>query len=285
MAILSIQSQVSVGHAGNSAAVFPLQRLGFEVWPVPTALLSSHKGHPGWRGFVPDAAEIEAIIQGIEARGAFARCQAVLVGYLAARGQVEAAARAVGAVRRASPGALLCLDPVMGEHGRGLYVDVGIAGLIAERLVPMADIVTPNSFELEYLAGRGVGSLGSALEAADDLRTRGPKIVICTSCLKSGKGPGTVATLAVTAEGAWRVATPFLATTLSGMGDAFAALFLGHFLKGRPAAEALADAVSSVYGLLKRSLEADPDADELGLIAWQEEIANPSELFTAERLR
>lgn len=285
MAILSIQSQVSVGHAGNSAAVFPIQRLGLDVWPVFTTLLSNHKGHPAWRGYVPDAAQIEDILLGIEQHGALPRCQAVLVGYLAAKSQAETVARAVRAVRRANPAALFCLDPVMGEKGQGLYVEAGLPAVIAERLVPLADIVTPNPFELEYLSGHGVASLKAALEAADGLRARGPGIVICTSYLSGGQGMATVETLAVAPNGAWRVATPLLPATLSGTGDAFAAIFLAHYLRGAPVGEATARAVASVYGLLKRTFEQNPEADELGLVPWQDEIVNPSELFRAERVR
>ena len=122
MAILSIQSQVSVGHAGNSAAVFPIQRLGLDVWPVHTTLLSNHKGYDDWRGYTPEARQLDDIISGIERHGALGRCRAVLVGYLASTSQARVVAKAVERVRAANGKAIFCLDPVMGEKGEGLYV-------------------------------------------------------------------------------------------------------------------------------------------------------------------
>jgi len=283
MAILSIQSHVVLGHAGNSAAVFPLERLGFEVWPLHTAILSSHKGHDGWRGFEVRAEQLGEILAGLEASGAWARCEAVLAGYLADAAQAECVARTVAAVRRANPSALFCLDPVMGERDGGLYVPEAAARAVRDRLVPLADLALPNGFELEFLAGRAVDSLESALDAAERVRARGPRLVICTSWRKTeGRA---IETLAVDGEGAWRIATPLLPERLSGTGDVFAALFLAHRLKGASTPEALEGAVASIYGLMKRRFEEDPEADELALARHQGEIVKPSERFAAEPVR
>ena len=287
MAILSIQSQVSVGHAGNSAAVFPIQRLGFEVWPVNTTLLSNHRGFPRWRGFTPDAPQLADILLGIEQHGALKACRAVLVGYLGGAPQAEVIAEAVSKVRAANADALFCLDPVMGEKETGLYVDAGIPEIITDRLLPLADILTPNPFELEYLSGKPVETLDQALIAADSLRERGPEIVICTSYALAGDALDRVATLAVTGAGAWRVETPLfkIPDHLSGTGDAFAAIFLARYLDTGSVPRALSHAVSTIYGLIRSTLEADPDADELHLIAAQEEIVAPSIGFGAEAVR
>lgn len=287
MAILSIQSQVSVGHAGNSAAVFPIQRLGFEVWPVSTTLLSNHRGFSRWRGFTPDASQLADILLGIEQHGAFEACRAVLVGYLGGAPQAEVIVEAVSKIRALNSDALFCLDPVMGEKETGLYVDAGIPEIIIGRLLPFADVLTPNLFELEYLSGKPVESLEQALIAADSLRERGPEVVICTSYALAGDALDRVATLAVSGSGTWRVETPFLTIPnhLSGTGDAFAAIFLTRYLDTGSVSLALSHAVSAVYGLIQATLEADPGADELRLIAAQDEIVAPSIVFDTEVVR
>lgn len=283
MTILSIQSQVSVGHAGNSAAVFPIQRLGLEVWPVPTALFSNHTGHPTWRGFRLERAEFESLLAGIEELGALANCRAVLVGYLGSAEQVGVVAEALERLRASGADAVFCLDPVMGERSKGLYVEAGVAEAVSERLVPLADIVIPNPFELEYLSGQPASFLEGALGAADLLRAKGPGLVVCTSC--GAEEEGRIATLAVGGEGAWRVETPLLPGRVSGTGDAFAAIFLARRLLTGAVERALALAVSAVYGLIGATIAADPQARELALVAAQEEIVNPSELFDVERVR
>ena len=139
--ILSIQSSVAYGHVGNSAAVFPLQRLGISVWPVNTVHFSNHTGYGDWRGPVLPAADIAAVIDGIERRGVLPDCDAVLSGYMgdASLGQVivDAAAR----VKAANAGALYCCDPVMGDVGRGIYVRPGIPDFMRDPAVPAADIL------------------------------------------------------------------------------------------------------------------------------------------------
>jgi pyridoxine kinase len=205
----------------------------------------------------------------------------VLVGYLAHIDQVRLVATTLGKVRRASRDVLFLLDPVLGEEATGLYVEPGIAEAISERLVATADIVTPNAFELEYLSRVDVASLEDALRAADRVRARGPRVVICSSC--PGAGEHEIATLAVTEDGAWRVLTPRLASRVFGTGDLLAAIFLAHYLSHGSIEDALGHAVSAVYGVLKATLARA--ADDLALIAAQDEIVNPSALFVPERLR
>jgi pyridoxine kinase len=127
MAILSIQSAVAYGHVGNAAAVFPLQRLGFEVWAVDTVQFSNHTGYGAWRGRAWDAATIAEVIRGIAELGVLGDCAAVLSGYLGEPALGEAVLDAVGLVKQANPGALYCCDPVIGDDGRGVFVRPGIA--------------------------------------------------------------------------------------------------------------------------------------------------------------
>ena len=280
MAILSIQSAVAYGHVGNSAAVFPLQRLGHEVWPVDTVQLSNHTGYGGSRGRAWDAETLAEVIRGIRERGAFQRCDAVLSGYLgeAALGEVVLAAAAQ--VKAANPAAIYCCDPVIGDDHSGVFVRPGLVEFFRDRALPAADIITPNRFELALLAGAAVASLPDALAAAAALRRRGPRLVLATSL--AGTTADEIAMLAAGDDSAWLVATPRLPLVANGAGDLAAALFLGYWLRRRDAASALGDAASAIYAVIDatwRSGEA-----ELQVVAAQDTLVSPPRRFTAQRV-
>ncbi len=154
MNILSIQSHVAYGHVGNDAAVFPLQRMGVEVWPIHTVQFSNHTGYGDWKGRVFDAAMITEVLAGIEQRGVLGGCDGVLSGYMGSADIGGAILDAVKAVKRANPVAKYCCDPVIGDVGRGIFVREGIPEFMRNEAVPAADIVTPNQFELDFLTKR-----------------------------------------------------------------------------------------------------------------------------------
>ncbi|EYB68090.1 pyridoxamine kinase [Deinococcus phoenicis] len=286
--ILSIQSWVSYGHVGNAAAVFPLQRLGFEVWPINTVQFSNHTGYGAWTGMVFPPELVADLLSGIEARGVLPECAAVLSGYMGSEGTVSAVVEAVRRVRAANAGALYCCDPVMGDVGRGVFVRPELPDLIRAQAVPEADIVTPNQFELELLTGHSVRTLPDALAAARTLRATlrgdGPRIVVVTSLVREDAPAGMIETLAVTEDGAWLCRTPLLPLDppRNGTGDAIAALFLGHFLQTRDAGKALSLSMSALYALL--DLTHRLDTREIQLVAAQDEYARPTRLFEAERV-
>ncbi len=283
MNILSIQSSVAYGHAGNSAAVFPLQRLGCEVWPVITVHFSNHTGYGAWRGPVLPAAEVAEVIRGIEERGVLPGCDAVLSGYMGDAATGAVILDAVGRVKAANPAALYCCDPVMGDVGRGFFVRPGIPELMQRHAVPAADIVTPNHFELEHLAGAPVATLDDALAAAGRLRRLGPRWVLVTSLCRRDGPAGSIEMLAVAEDGAWLTATPLLPLTVNGAGDATAALFLAHLLRGAGLDVALSRTASSIFAVLEATRAAG--AREIQLIAAQDAIAAPPERFPAIRVR
>ena len=284
MTILSIQSHVAYGHVGNSAAVFPLQRLGFEVWPVHTVQFSNHAGYDGLSGEVFSARHVRDVIEGMAARGALGSCDAVLSGYLGEAAVGATVLDALARVRAGNPGALYVCDPVMGDGGKGLYVPDDIPAFLRDAALPAADIVTPNVFELEQLTGGRIASLDDALAAARAVRARGPSVMLVTSLRHAETAADEIEILAATAEGAWRVTTPFLEFAIrpNGAGDALAALFLGHFLKTRDCAKALEAAVAGVFAVIAATFEAG--TRELQLIAAQDEIAAPKRRFPAKRL-
>jgi pyridoxine kinase len=280
MNVLSIQSHVAFGHVGNASAVFPMQRLGVEVWPIHTVQFSNHTGYGAWKGRVFDAPMIEEIVDGIAERGVLPICDGVLSGYMGSSDIGNGILSAVRRVKEANPAALYCCDPVIGDVGRNVFVQPGVAEFMREHAVPAADIVTPNHFELDYLAGRNTANLADALAAVDEVRALGPKVVMVTSLVLDDTPADAIDLLACDHTGRYRLRTPKLPISVNGAGDAIAALFFAHCLKTESAAEALSRAASSVFGILQRT--ADAGSREILLIEAQDELVRPSREFRAE---
>ncbi|GIX10000.1 pyridoxal kinase PdxY [Elioraea sp.] len=282
MKILSIQSWVSHGHAGNAAAVFPLQRLGAEVVAVHTVLFSNHTGYGAWRGAVVDPSLVREVVAGVEERGSLADTDALLTGYLGDAAIGEAVLEAHARLTRANPRALWCCDPVIGDVGRGVFVRPGIPEFFRDRCVPAADILTPNHFELDWLTGGETRTLTALCRAARGLLARGPKRILVTSLAVEDTPAEAIDVVALDAAEAYRVRIPRLPIVGRGTGDVIAALFLAHTLAGLPVAEGLARAVSSLHGVLAATVAAG--REEMALVAAQAELVAPSRLFTPERL-
>ena len=284
MNILSIQSAVAYGHVGNSSAVFPLQRLGAEVWPIDTVQFSNHPGYGTHTGAVTPPDTVRALIDGVEARGALPRCDGLLTGYIGEAAAGGALLHAAGRLRAANPAALWCCDPVIGDDGPGIYVRPGIDAFFRDQAVPRADILTPNRFELAQLTGLPCRSLDEAKQAAAALQARmraaGPRTILVTS-LCTDETPGTaIDLLTAGAHGFHRVRTPRLPIAASGAGDVVAALFLFHMLRTGQAHQAMAAAASAVHGLLSRTLAAG--SRELLIVAAQDQFIRPDQHFTSQ---
>ena len=279
MNILSIQSWVAYGHVGNASAVFPLQRLGAEVWAVNTVQFSNHTGYGSWTGDVFTGAQVAKVIEGIEARGAFARCDAVLSGYMGDRSIGEAILEAARRVKAANPKAVFCCDPVIGDDDTGDYVRPGIADYMRDHAVPAADIITPNRYEVERLLGTKLTTVADAKAAIAALQAKGPRTVLVTS-LRTEATPDSAMDMMVGEGGQfWLLRTPLEDVQVNGAGDAISALFLFHRLATGSAAAALSNAGSSIHGLLRRTAEAG--SREILTVAAQEEFVNPAMRYTA----
>jgi pyridoxine kinase len=283
MNLLSIQSHVAYGHVGNSAAVFPLQRLGVEVWPVNTVQFSNHTGYDSWKGRVFDADLIRDMVRGIDERGVLSECDGVLSGYVGSAEIGGAILDAVASVKRANPAARYCCDPVIGDAGRGVFVRTGIPEFMKSQAVPAADIVTPNQFELDYLSGGTSGTMADAVAAIAEVQALGPRIVFVTSLRTDATPDDCVDLLAAADDGACLVRTPRLPFEPNGAGDAIAALLFMHHLQTGSIADALSLSASSMFGILSRTCEAG--SSEILLIAAQEELVTPSEIFPARRVK
>ena len=283
MRVLSIQSAVAYGHVGNSAAVFPLQRIGVEVMPVYTVNFSNHTGYGAWRGPLIAPADVAEVITGIEERGVFGQIDVVLSGYQGGTGIADVIIDAVARVKAENPAVMYACDPVMGNAVSGCFVAPEIPVLLREGVVPVADLITPNQFELGFLTGTEPADLESTLASADLARAMGPSTVLVTSVERPDRPEDTIEMLAVTEEGAWIVQTPRIPMKANGSGDVTAALFTAHLRRSGDAPDALARTASSVFDLL--SLTHEAGRRELALIQAQEFYAHPRMQFEVGRVR
>jgi pyridoxine kinase len=283
MRILSIQSSVSYGHVGNSAAVFPLQRMGHEVMPVFTVVFSNHTGYGQWGGPMLTGTNVRDIVHGIAARGGLDDVQLILSGYQGGDDIGDAILDAVALVKQRNPQAIYACDPVLGSAQSGCFVAPEVQSLIRDRVVPKADLITPNQFELGFLTGTDPHTLEETLTSVDLVRAAGPSKVLVTSMLRPDRPEHTIEMLAVTDEGAWAVQTPQLPFKANGSGDVTAALFGAHLVHNKSAAHALALTAASVYELLENTLNSGEQ--ELQLVQSQDAYVSPKYTFEVTQVR
>ena len=279
--ILSIQSNVAWGYVGNSAAVFTLQRLGFDVLQVHTVLFSNHTGYGQFRGQILSAEHIRDILAGLRDRGVLQKVGAVLSGYLGNADTGAVILDAVNDIRHANPGLRYLCDPVMGDVGRGLFVNPAIPDFLRDQAIPFANIITPNQFEFELLTGSRLTSVAEAVAVARQMRGRGPDTIIITSLATPDIPTDQLGTLAVNGQGAWLVSTPKLDLhpLPNGMGDVFAATLLGRLMDGKTLPEALELTTATLYSLVKATAQGSRD---LPLITEQAQLEVPSTRFAAQ---
>lgn len=280
--IVSIQSSVAYGYVGNSAATFPLMRMGCEVLPVYTVhfAASTVYGPPSGPMLTPD--QVGAVVGGLDALGVLSDVDAVLSGFQGAPAMGARILESVRTVKARSPKALYCCDPVMGDVERGFYALPGIPEFLRDEVVPFADILIPNHFELNYLVGRETSTTADIIAAARELSARGPGVVVVTSAVTSDAPADEIHMLAVSADGAWRVATPLIDRSFTGSGDVTSAVFLAETLRGASVPDALATTADVVFGLLEKTTQAG--TRELALVAAQDEFVSPSHDFAVTRL-
>jgi pyridoxine kinase len=277
--VLSIQSRVAYGHVGNAAAVFPLQCLGIEAWALDTVAFSNHTGYGRWRGDIVAAETVASLFEGIAELGVLPQIDAVLSGYIGVAQTGVVLLDIVARIKAANPQARFCCDPVIGDVDTGSYVREGVAEFFRDRALALADIVTPNRFELEFLTGRTSGSLIDAADATASLHLQGPGTVLVTSL---DFAPDHLTMLASGADGVWAVETPRLPAVLNGCGDVTAAVFLGRLLLGEALPDALAATAASMFAVIETTLRLG--RYELALVAARDELVRPSRVFTPRRL-
>lgn len=269
--IISIQSQVLHGHVGNSAAAFPMQYLGVPVTAVPTAMLSNHPHYPTMRGRVLESDMLRDLLIGVEERGLVDCCSFLLTGYLGSAANGEVVADFVARAKRRNPALRYCCDPVMGDSDLGFYTDAALRSVFRDRLIPMADIATPNAFEFAQLGDRSgddrdpVGLMRAALSRSDE------KTIVITGIGLTEPDSARVDTVAAFGGRLWKVSTPRLRCRPAGTGDLLTALLVARLAQGVALPQALETAVSSVFAVLLNT--ASMNSAELTIIASRAEFA------------
>lgn len=282
MRILSIQSSVSYGHVGNSAAVFPLQRMGFEVMPVYTVMFSNHTGYGSWTGPMISGESVRDIVRGIDDRGGLADVDLVLSGYQGGDDIGDAILDSVELVKQRNPAAVYACDPVLGSAISGCFVAPEVQNLVRNRVVPKADLITPNQFELGFITGTDPHTLEETLRSVELALESGPRTVLVTSVLRPDRPEDTLEMLAVTPDGTWIVQTPRLPLKANGSGDVTSALFSSQYLATGDAALALGRTAASMIELLENTLASGQR--ELRLIESQEAYVSPKHRFEVRQL-
>lgn len=284
--ILSIQSHVVFGHAGNSAAVFPMRRVGVNVWPLNTVQFSNHTQYRQWTGTVMPASHLTDIADGINAIGELKRCDAVLSGYMGSPEQGSAITEIVKKVKAVNPNAIYLCDPVMGHPEKGCFVAPGVSEFLCNTALPIADMMAPNILELEELNGKQpINNVEEAVFACKELCKKGPKAILVKHLSRAGYRKDRFEMLLVTEHEAWHIERPLVDFGVRqpvGVGDMTSGLFLANILLGKSLVEALEHTTSAVYAVMLETLKLNEY--ELQLVAAQDEIAKPSQWFNAKRI-
>jgi len=278
--VLSIQSHVVFGHAGNSAAIFPMRRLGVNAWPLNTVQFSNHTQYGHWTGSAIDPAQLVELVEGIGTIGMLPRCDAVLSGYLGAPDQAQAVIDVVRAVKSANPHAWYFCDPVMGT-ATGCRVEPGIQEFLVARMPEVADAMAPNHGELQRLVGRKLDTVDEALAACHDLMKRGPKVILVKHLLDRNSPADCFNMMVVSEREAWvgqRPLYPFARQPV-GVGDVTSAVFVARMMLGDSLRAAFEHTLAAVNAVVKATWDAG--RYELELVAAQDEIAHPREWFDA----
>ena len=281
--VLSIQSHVSYGHAGNSAAVFPMQRMGLEVWPIHTVHFSNHTQYPqGWTGSAVGADEIADLFAGLERLGVVGDIAAIMTGYLGDASHCDVIADIVRKVKARNPDCLYLCDPVMGSPEKGCIVSDGVAESLVGMLMPLADILVPNQFELEQFTGIEIFTLDDAVVAVAKARSLGPSRVLAKHL--HSVSDDAFSMLLANATGTYLAQRPHLAFERQpvGVGDMISSVFLAGLIQRLGDVAAFEHCHNAVYGVLKHTQEMAEW--ELQTIAAQAEFDKPSSAFSARSL-
>lgn len=283
--VLSIQSHVVFGHAGNSAAVFPIRRMGIDVWPLNTVQFSNHTQYPQWTGTVFPAQHLTDIVNGLAQIHKLEICDAVLSGYIGSAEQGNDILAIVQKVKEANPQAIYFCDPVMGHPEKGCIVAPGVAEFFCCQGLAASDAIAPNLLELETLTNGTIQNVDQAVLAARKLCAKGPKIVLVKHLSRAGYRADRFEMILVTTEHSWHVSRPlvdFGEKQPVGVGDLTSGLMLVSLLKGEPLNKALEYVAAAVYEVMVKTKEMGEY--ELQIVAAQDKMVNPDYKFCATQL-
>ncbi|MFZ7229610.1 pyridoxal kinase PdxY [Avibacterium avium] len=282
--LLSIQSHVVYGYAGNKSATFPMQLLGIDVWALNTVQFSNHTQYGQWTGMVMPPEQIGEIVQGIDNIGQLHQCDAVISGYIGAAEQVEEIIHAVQKVKSRNPNAVYLCDPVMGHPDKGCIVADGVKENLINLAMAKADIITPNLVELRELSGLPVENFAQAIEAVKAILAKGPKKVLVKHLSKVGQDPSQFEMLLANDQGIWHISRPLhqFAKEPVGVGDLTAGLFMANLLNGKSDLDAFEHTANAVNDVM--SVTQQQQAYELQIVAARDQILHPNSQYKAVKI-
>ncbi|XP_026276605.1 pyridoxal kinase [Frankliniella occidentalis] len=293
--VLSIQSHVVSGYVGNKSATFPLQVLGFDVDAVNSVQFSNHTGYGYWKGHVLAEQELVELAEGLAHNGLDCHYTHLLTGYSRSKSFLSHIANIVCELRKKNPGLIYLCDPVIGDIGRGVYVPSDLIEVYQKTIIPIANVVTPNQFELEILTGKPVKSVEDAWEATAVLHNMGPQTVVISSS-ELGDDDSLLCLASMIVEGKREraiVTFPKLEGSYTGTGDLFSALFLAWMWRSQQnLKQALEFTVATIQAILQRTIalkngnnEKSVYQNELKLIQGKSDIENPKVIYPATLLK
>lgn len=252
MSILSIQSHVAYGYVGNKAAVYPLQSMGYDVWPVNTVQFSNHTGYGKWRGDIFSREHIRNVIQGIEELGVASQCRGILSGYMGSAEICEEVYDIVAQFKKLNKDLVYLCDPVIGRNN--CYVKPEVLEFFKQRLC--ADIITPSQYEAEILSGIRIENTNTLKVAAQVLHDLGIKIVVITGIKLDHDANNLFAFVSSSSEMYIVYTKEYkFKTPINGTGDLFSATFLGSYLLNKDPVRALQHAIYYMQQVLDNTLE------------------------------
>ncbi|PID51389.1 MAG: pyridoxal kinase [Pasteurellales bacterium] len=283
--VLSIQSHVVYGYAGNKAAVFPMQMLGIDTWALNTVQFSNHTQYGQWTGMVLPQEQITEIVKGIDNINSLSECDAVLSGYIGAAEQGNSILDVVQKVKEKNPNAIYFCDPVMGHPDKGCIVADGVAEFLRDEALVKADIIAPNLVELRELTGLEVENFEQALRAVKAIQSKGVKKVLVKHLSKVGKDSSQFEMLFANNEGIWHISRPlheFKEKDPVGVGDLISGLFLASLLNGKSDLESFEHTANAVNDIMTVTQESGKY--ELQIIAAREFITYPKSSYKAIKI-
>ncbi|MGD2133271.1 MAG: PfkB family carbohydrate kinase [Maricaulaceae bacterium] len=271
--VLIISSHVAASAVGARATAAGVERAGAAAWPVPTTVLGRHPGWgaPGGRALPAD--HLKDVLEGVLAHPDATRIAWAVTGYFAHPDQPAVAAEAIRRLKAGPSPPRICVDPIMGDADVGLYAAEGVAEAIADELIPLADMIAPNAWEAERLAGVPAGDPEGARAAA--------AVFDMPALISSVRAESRIGAVYADAERALFAHAPERAQVPKGTGDLLTGAFVGAIACGAAPAEALLDAVRCVEGALTAA-EADGGA-ELPLHLICKETAGPAKIEAIDR--
>lgn len=254
--VVSIQSQVVYGRVGNSIAGLALHEAGLQVAMVPTVLLSNTPNYPTCHGGALPIEWFKGYLDDLAARGALRDLRCILVGYLGSPEQARAVASWIDLVREKRPEVLVIVDPVIGDYDVGIYVEGGLVEAYHDYLLPRADVLTPNGFELEQLLGRSVATLDDTLSVARTMLCHPKQSMVVTSAATKSDLTSELAVAVVDSQSTNVIKHPRVAIAAKGTGDLFSSELAVGLLLGLPLLDSARRACSRVMATLERTFDA-----------------------------